>query len=285
MSGDIRTESKTVDKAQREGKKWLEKVMRLGFVAKGAVYITIGILAFQAAIGPGGRTTGSEGALMEIASQPFGQILLGIIAIGLLGLTLWYFVRGIYDIDNKGDDATGLAKRASSLGSGIGYGLLAVFAFRVWLGSGGGSGGDSTASWTARLMQEPWGRWAVGIAGLVIIGSGLYQFYAAYQAKFREKLRTAEMSETEQTWGTRAGQFGIAARGVVVIIIGTFFVQAALQYDPQEAGGLGEALQTLAQQPYGPWLLAVVALGLIAYGLFAALVLARYRRIYLHNNL
>jgi hypothetical protein len=280
MSKDLSRDEQanTLKKTEREGKEWLERLMRFGFVAKGVIYITIGLLAFRAAIGPGGQTTGSEGAIVEISQQPFGQILLALVAIGLLGLTLWYFARGVWDTENKGNDFKGLWKRASAIGSGIGYGLLALFAFQILLGTGGG-GGSSSAEWTARLMEQPWGRWLVGIVGLGVIGAGLAQFYHAYRAKFKEKLRSHEMSETEYTWGIRAGQFGIAARGVVIVIIGLFLVQAAVQYDPQEAGGLREALQTLAQQPYGPWALGIVALGLIAYGLFAAIVLAKYRRI------
>lgn len=263
----------------REGREWLEKLMRLGFLAKGVVYITVGILAVQLALGDGGEATGAQGALAEIGQQPFGQVLLGIIAVGLVGLTLWYFVRGGRDTDNEGDDASGLAKRAAYIAAGVGYGLLALVAFQILLGSGSGGNGNTIASWTAQIMQESWGRWLVAAAGLVVIGVGLYQFYRAYRARFRHKLRTHEMSRTEIKGGTWAGQFGIAARGVVVIVVGVFLLQAALQYDPQQAGGLGQALQALAQQPYGPWVLGIVALGLVAYGLFTAVVQTRYRRI------
>ena len=269
----------SIEKTVQNRSEGVEKLMRLGFAAKGVIYVTIGLLALQAAFGLGGQTTGSRGALVEIASQPLGQVLLGIVAVGLLGLTLWYIARGVPDIEGKGDDPRGLAKRAGAIGSGVGYALLAVFAFQILLGSSGGGDGPSKSDWTATLMEVPWGRWLVGLVGLVVIGTGLFQFYRAYQAKFREKINSSEMSGAESEWGTRAGQFGIVARGVVVIIIGVFLVNAAWQYDPQEAGGLGQALETLAQQPYGAWVLGVVAAGLIAYGLFAGLILARYRQI------
>jgi hypothetical protein len=116
--------------------------------------------------------------------------------------------------------------------------------------------------------------------GLVIIGIGLHACYLAYSAKFREKLNTAQMSHTEDTWITRVGRAGLGARGVVLLIIGWFFLRAARQADPGQSGGLDRALDTLASQPHGRWLLGMVAAGLIAYGIYA-LAEARYRRIYI----
>ena len=146
--------------------------------------------------------------------------------------------------------------------------------------SSGGSGGGGAQDWTARLMAQPFGRWLVGIVGAIVIAVGLYQFYRAYSAKFKEKLMLSRMSRTEETWATRTGRLGFAARGVVYAMIGWFLIQAALQSNPSQAGGLGRAFRELSSASYGPWLLGVVALGFIAYGVFA-LVLARYRRIYL----
>jgi hypothetical protein len=154
---------------------------------------------------------------------------------------------------------------------------LAVAAFQILMGSGGG--GNSASGLAAPIMQETWGRWLVGLIGLGVIAGGFFQFYRAYQVKFRDKLKQSEMSAEEIKWGTRAGRFGIAARGVVIVVIGFLLVQAAVQYDPQQAGGIAQALQTLREQPYGPWLLGAVSLGLVAYGLFVGIILTRYRRI------
>ena len=255
----------------------LKKLMRLGFVANGIVYITIGLLAMQAALGVGGQTSGTQGALRQIAAEPFGQFLLAVVALGFVGLAIWYVVRGVYDPDNAGDDAIGLGKRFGLVVAGLGYGALAYSAGRILLYRGAGS--NQPADWTAVVMQQPFGIWLIGLIGLIIFGVGLYQLYKAYQTKFRKKLKTGEMSATETEWGIRAGRMGIAARAVIFGIIGVFVVQAALQADPQQAGGVGQALQTLATQPYGPWLLGIVGLGLMAYGLYSAVFLARYRRI------
>jgi hypothetical protein len=257
---------------------WVERLARLGFAAKGIVYITVGVLATQAALGSGGATTDTQGAIATIGQQPFGRVLLGVLALGLLGHALWRFVEAAIDPERKGGDAKGIAKRIGYAVLGVVYVGLALTAVRLISGSGN-SGGGSTQDWTARLMAQPFGRWLVGLLGLIVLGVGLYQFYQSYSAKFREKLKLGEMSQTEQRWAIRSGRFGLAARGVVFGIIGGFLVQAALQYNPDKAQGLGGALQTLSQQRFGPWLLGIVAIGLIAYGLYM-LISARYRRIF-----
>lgn len=262
-------------------KNWLINLMRLGFMANGLVYLTIGILAFQAAVGAGGKTSGSQGALASIASQPFGQILLTVITIGLVGISIWYIIRGVLDPDDAGDDIKGMAKRFGLVVAGLGYSVLAFSAFRI-LTTARSGGGNQAADWTAVIMQQSYGKWIVSFVGIVIIGVGVYQLYKAYQTKFRQKLNLSQMSPTETKWGIRAGQVGIAARAIIFGIMGSFLVQAALQADPQQAGGVGKALQSVANQSYGSLLLGVIAFGLMAYGLYSAVVLARYRDIQLN---
>lgn len=257
---------------------WVERLARLGFAAKGIVYITIGVLATQAARGLGGATTDTRGAIETLGQQSFGRVLLGIIAVGMLGYALWCFVEAAIDPDRKGSSAQGIAQRLGYAGLGIIYVGLALTAVRLLMGSGD-AGGDATQGWTARLMAQPFGRWLVGLIGLGVIGFGLGQLYQAYTTKFREKLNMAQMSATEQTWAIRSGRFGLAARGVVFGIIGGFLIQAALQYNADKVQGLGGALEALTRQPFGPWLLGIVAAGLIAYGVYM-LVSARFRRIF-----
>ncbi len=256
---------------------WVEKLARFGYAAKGIVYAIVGLLAAQAAFGTGGRTTDARGALQTIVTQPFGQFLLALVAIGLLGYALWRFVQAFADPEHKGSDAKGIFQRIGSAISGFIYAGLALSAVQIIAGSGGG-GGNSTKDWTARLMSQPFGRWLVGIVGALTIGFGFYQLYKAFSRKFRRKLKLHEMSHSEEKWATRLGIFGLAARGIVFGITGIFLMQAARQSDPNQARGLGGALAALEQQPYGPWLLGIVALGLIAYGIYMG-VLARYGRI------
>lgn len=261
-------------------KSWLKRLMRVGFIANGIIYIVIGILAMQTAVGGDGQTTGKRGALTSLASQPFGRFLLGLIGVGFIGLMIWYFIRGYYDPDRKGTDASGIISRIGFSIAAVGYGGLAYSAFRTLTTNVSSGDSNRVADWTATLMQQPYGVLLVGLAGVIVIGIGAYQAYKAYATKFREKLKMSQMSPTETKWSIRTGRFGIAARAIVFFIIGSFLIKAALQANPQEAGGMAHALQELITQPYGPWLLGVVALGFIAYGLYSALVLARYRHLH-----
>lgn len=260
---------------------WVVWLGRFGFAAKGLVYIIIGVLAVQVAIGSGGQTTGPSGALSTIANQMFGQVLLIIVAVGLFGYALWRFIQAWKDPENEGSDAKGVIKRIGYGVSGLVYAFLGVEAIRIVMGTSSGGGGEQQAQdWTAMLLAQPFGQWLVGIVGAILIGTGCYQFYRAYSAKFQEKLKLNEMSATERTWAVRSGKLGFAARGVVYLIIGGFLIQAAWTQNSEEAGGIGQALRELAQQPYGPWLLGIVAAGLVAYGFFC-FILARYRYIFI----
>lgn len=258
---------------------WFERLARLGCVARGVVYFVVGLLAFQAAFGSGGKTTDSRGALATIVTQPFGKFLLGIITLGIIGYVLWRIVQAVLDPESPRTENSPkrLVQRIGYAVSALAYTGLALTAIKLIAGSSGGSG-NATQDWTAKFLQQPFGQWLVGLAGAVTIGVGLSHLYQAYKAKFRREFKLQEMSHTEQTWATRLGRFGIAARGIVFAIIGLFLVQAARRSDANEAKGLGGALAALAQQPFGPWILGLVALGLIAYGVYSVIE-ARYRRI------
>lgn len=257
----------------------MEKLARFGYVAKGVVYALIGVLAVLAAFSAGGgKTTGTSGALHTIASQPFGSVLLFLIGIGLFGYVIWRLIQAINDPEHKGDDAKGIGRRLGYAVSGLAYAGLAVNAILLAVGSGGGGGGSSKQDWTAKLLQQPFGQWLVGIVGAFFIGMGIYRIYEAYKTKFRKQLKLAEMDNKKQDWLVQISRFGVAARGVIFIILGFFFIQAGRQSDANEVKGLDGVLQTIAQQPFGKILLVIVALGLVAYGVYL-FVQAKYRRI------
>lgn len=258
---------------------WVERLARFGYVSKGVVYGIVGLLAAQAAFGAGGRTTDTKGALQEIVAQPFGRILLSIVAVGLIGYVLWRFVQAIKDPENKGTDAKGIAQRLGYAINGLIYSGLAFSAVGIVLGSSNGGNNDSTEDWTGFLLEQPFGQLLVAIVGVFIFGVGFYQFYKAFTAKFHQKLNLINLSDTEKKWVIGISRFGLAARGIVFCVIGFFLIQAARQSDASKARGLGQALQALAEQPYGPWILGSVAFGLIAYGIYMV-IQARYHRVF-----
>jgi hypothetical protein len=273
LSEDAKLHAKdTVRRAQP----WMERLARLGYATEGAVYALIGLLAAGAAFGTGGRATGQHGTFEVVAESPFGSVLLGLIAIGFLGYALWRSVQAIADPDKEGADVKALGKRVGYGVSAFVYAGLAFSAVGLILGTA--SDGRSPDDWTALLLSWPLGQLLAVSIGAAVIGVGLHELYQAYKAGFLEYLNLGEMGEKARKWIVRWGRLGIAARGIVFGVVGTFLIRAALEYDPQQARGLGGALQTLAQQPFGPWLLGAVAFGLIAYGLFM-LGVARYRRI------
>lgn len=266
--------------ATRQVEPWIERFARVGYAAKGVVYVVIGVLAAQAAFGAGGRTTGSRGALQTIVAQPFGKVMLAVVALGLFGYVAWRIVAAVTDAEGKGSDAKGIATRAAHAGRALVYASLALSAVRLLRGVGGGdAGGDAAAEgWTARLMDVPFGRWLAGLVGAGVIAYGLYQLYRAYATDLRKHLNLSSLSAAATEWVVRFARFGVAARGVVFGVIGWFLIRAATEANANRASGLGEALASLEHRPYGAWLLGLVALGLIAYGLYQ-LANARYRRI------
>ena len=254
---------------------WIERFARIGFAAKAVLYAIVGGLALRAALGTGGRTTGSRGALETLVRQEWGAIALVVMALGLFGYAAWRIAEAILDPERKGHDAKGIALRVSFAARGLFHAALGVQAIR--LATGGAVSGDQSAeSLTANAMQAPMGRWLVAAAGLCIAGYGLYQLYRAWKAKLSRQLDLSRLSREAGSWVIKVCRLGIGARGVVFAIIGGFLVRAGLDRNASEAADTGEALRAIGQQPLGTWLLALVATGLIAYAVYEA-VQARYR--------
>lgn len=277
MNGKAIPDTAEMRAAVEQARRWVEPLGRVGFAAKGLIYVLVGGLAALAAAGAGGETTGSAGALRRIAQLPFGRVLLGVIALGLVGYAVWRFIQCYTDTENKGNGPKGLALRAGYAVSGVIHLGLAGSAALLARSAQQASGQSSTQHGTAWLLSQPFGQWLVGAVGAVVIGVGVYQFYLAYSVHFRKHLKLGEMSRVEETWAVRVGRAGFAARGVVLCVTGALVLLAAIRTDPSDAKGLEGSLQMLERQTYAPWLFGLVALGLVAYGLFQ-FVLARYRR-------
>ncbi|HEV2591466.1 MAG TPA: DUF1206 domain-containing protein [Gaiellaceae bacterium] len=247
---------------------------RAGFVARGLVYALVGALAVCLAVGLGGKATNQQGALETVDRQPFGHVLLIAIAAGLAGYALWRLVRAIL---GRGPEAgrDSVIDRVAGAGSGIFYALLAYGTVQI---IGGSRPSSSVPKKTAGVFAWPGGRWAILIAGLVMIGVGLYQGYRAVTAEFLEDAKTGEMSEGTQHAFTTVARIGHLARMVVFSLVGLFLVVAAVQYDPKKAEGLGGVLGRLLREPGGNALMGVVAAGLVAFGLYS-MADARYHRL------
>jgi hypothetical protein len=257
---------------------WIEKLARFGFVAKGVVYVLLGILAVMAAIGQGSSKQANRNGVLElIFEQPFGRILAILLVIGIIGYAIWRFIEAIKDPYHEGSDSKGIVKRIGYFVSGLVYTGFALSIIKLLAGSGSGSS-NSRQTLTAKVLQMDAGPFLVILAGAIIIIVGFVQFYKAYKTKFTKHLNTQSLSSNEKEWVTRIGRIGYAARGIVWLIIGYFVVRAGIESDASQVKSSQGVFSFLEQLSYGQWILLAVAIGVVAYGVFQ-FVKARYYQI------
>ena len=262
--------------AKDDARSWVEPAARAGYAAKGVVYLIVGVLAAQAALGQG-RVGDSSDAFGAILEQPLGRVLLGAVALGLLCYAIWRIVTAVADTEGKGREPKGLAIRAGYAGRALIYGALAVEAARLVMrdASGGGGGGGAAEHWSARLMALPAGRWILALVAAAIAAYGVYQIVRAVTSDVQKHMRLHDLDASSARWAVRTSRFGIAARGAIFVMVGWLVAQAALSASAQQAGGTEDALRAF-QSAQSPWVLGIIALGLIAYALHQFLN-ARYR--------
>jgi uncharacterized protein DUF1206 len=253
-----------------------EALARAGFVARGVVYGIIGILAIKLAIGSGGKTTDQTGALKTLANQPFGNVLLILVAIGLAGYSLWRLAHAVVGHGPERSDSG--FDRVAALGSGVTYGAMCAVAVGLLIGSGRTSGSGHTSKAAAGVLGWPAGTWLVGCAGAVFIGIALYQVYRGLSQDFVKDAKTEKMGHATRRSYEALAIVGHLARAVVFGLVGIFLIKAAIEFDPNKAVGLDGALAKLAHQSYGSILLGIVAAGLVAFALYS-FADARYRKI------
>ena len=249
----------------------MEALTRYGYGVRGLIYIVMGLLALQVTLGKGGALASPQGAIAVIGKQPAGMILLWIVLLGLISYSLWGVVRAVMDPLHKGHDAKGLIARAGYLASAFGYAILIIPTYGYITGASKTANGSQTQKFITTLMATPWGRWAIGILGLVVVIAGFYQIYQGLSAGFERQFHTYTLTPKEVKLVTGVGRFGTVARGVVLAIVGGLFGLAAYQANPSQQVGMDTALATILHQPYGVWLLGIVALGLIAFGIYSML--------------
>jgi hypothetical protein len=253
------------------------KVVLVGWAAKGVVYLTLAYLVLQMAFGSSSEEASTTGALQFIASQTPGKIALVVLGLGLLA----YAVGRILEVTTLAGPGIETKDKVEAGVLAAIYTALAITAFGIvgiGGGGGGGGGGGKEKQGSAFLLGLPGGRWIVGALGLAVIAFGAFQAYKGIQQKFLPTLRTGEMSSGLRAATTKIGTAAYVTKGLILALLGYFFISSAVKYDPQEAKGLDAALQEVAQESWGTVVLALVALGLLAYAAFAFLE-SRYRRV------
>ena len=260
----------------KETKPIVRRFARFGYMTIGIVYGMIGVLAALAAFGPGGEMTGTSGVLQSIAKMPLGEFALWVIGIGLFGYIIWNFIKVFKDPDNVGTDTKGIIIRTGYFIRGVIYANLAFVAIKLASHTGNAGGGNAEKTISAKLMEQPFGVWLVGLVGFIIIGYGAYELYNGIKEKFMAEFKTSEMNDMERNVARIAGKMGLISRGIVLSMMGFFFIRSAITNNPDESKGLGGALTELAGQPFGKLLLAIVAIGVILYGVYQ-IILGRYQ--------
>lgn len=242
----------------------LESLARLGYASKAVVYAIIGVLAVLTALNRGGRVTDTSGALRVVMTQPFGQILLGVLAVGLCGYAIWRLLDALLDPDREGVSAGGLVTRIGNAVRGCIYGALGLEAFRLLRGLSGSKGNEARL-YTARILDLPLGELLLGILGAIVAIYGASQLLDSIRGKRDAKL---DMSCFSRDWRSpleNISRFGVGVRGGLIATLGFFLVRAAWTHDPSEAAGQRESMLQLGRLVEGRWFLALLAAGVLAY--------------------
>ena len=246
---------------------------RIGLVAYGITYLLVAWLALHVAFG-GGERTDQSGAFSTIAAQPFGRVLLWVLVVGFVAVALWRLEQTIFASAGVQDSKEQIKKRVESGARAAIFIGLAVIAGRTAAGGGGSSSGQEA---TAGVLGWPGGQFLVGLVGLVLVAVAAVKVKHGWEKKFLEDMDLPSDQHARRLV-ERLGQVGSVAKGISLGLIGSLVVVAAVRFDPAQANGLDPALKALAGQPYGMFLLAAVALGLAAYGVFCFFD-AKYHRV------
>lgn len=255
--------------ARRAGNsKYVDWLARAGFAARGVMYVLIGILAIEVAFGNSGNQADQSGAVRLVGQTPLGGVLLWLLVIGFAGMALWRLSEALFG--GSGPDGRKASKRVLAMFKAVLYGFIAFGILKYALGLGAPkSSNKQSADLTSTAMREPGGRILVGIVGLVLIGAGAWLAWQAFQRKFLADLRTGEMSQPTRKAVTFVGQAGGIARGAVFAAAGLFVLIAAVTAKAHQAKGMDATLRAFTKTPAGPWLLVLVALGLVLFGMYS----------------
>ncbi len=251
---------------QAQDSDWLDKAAAVGLVAFGVIHLLIGWLAVQLALGDREGSASSSGALQQLAEQPFGKVLVWLVAVGMFLMVVWKGIDAAVGYREEQDDKKRLRKRLVAAGKAVVYAVIAVSAATVATGSGSSGGG--TDSTTAKLMDLPGGQVIVVAIGLGIAGVGVALLVMAYKESYLKRIDAEGQSGNTGTAYRWLGRVGHVAKGIALGIVGGLFVYAGVTHEANKSGGLDQALKEVLDQPFGPVLLGLMGLGFAAYGLF-----------------
>ena len=255
----------------------VERLTRLGYAVKGFLYLAIGFTAIAGAMGKSKTPADQIGAIASLTKQPYAEPVLWIVLIGLVGYSLWGVTRAILDPFHKGSDLKGLLARGGYLISAATYASFAIATYQILQGTRHGSSTNNLVQMVGKVMNMPMGRWIVGAIGLAAVAAGLYQVYSGIKKDFEKTFDPYALDAEQRRVAVQVGRFGMIARGIVFAITGGFLVLAAYQANPGSAKGFDGAFRFLAHQPYGLYLLGIIAAGLMAFGIYSLMSAAWFR--------
>jgi hypothetical protein len=253
---------------------WKKQLARTGLVSKGVVYCLLGMLAFMAAFEISGQSddkADKQGVFQFVQERTGGNIILALIAVGLLCYSTWRVAEAVTSNGTK----KSMGKRIRYLFSGMIYLSLAFYAVKMLVGKKDSEGKNSTQEMVAALLDKPFGQWLVGIVALSIAAVGIYQAYYGISEKYKKHVTGLKLHSASSAMLLRSGKIGYVSRALVWLLIAFLLMKAALHSNSKEAGNTGNAFHFLETSPYGSYLLGILALGLICYGIFN-FIRARY---------
>lgn len=247
--------------------KVMQVLGRFGDICYGVIHLVVAILAVRLVFGRPGHEVDQKGAVATIAAEPFGEVVLWFVAIGLVAFAIWQLLMATTGFGYVEDKSGRIRKRIGAGGRGIAVLFIAVSTFRLLVSSSAGkSGNGESQTFTAKLMSVTGGRLLVGAVGIGIVVAAAVIAWRGIKRTFVQDLDLSRVSPKSARLTELLGEVGFAAKGVGYAIVGVLVLVAAIQFNPKRAVGLDGALRTLAGQPLGIGLLVVVALGLACYG-------------------
>ncbi len=252
---------------QAEQSDWLDHVARAGLVTFGLVHVVVGWLAVQLALGDREGSTSTSGAIHELAQQPFGGVLVWLVAVGMYLLALWQADEAL--LGHRDSDGVDLVRhRLTSLGRSVVYAVIATSALKVAIGEGSGGSEKATDSTTAKLMDLPAGQVLVGLVGVAILVVGGALIYVGVSDRFLKSIDVKGQRGVTGSAYAWLGRVGHVAKGAALGVVGALFGYAAVTHEAHKSGGLDQALTEVLDQPFGPALLAAMGIGFICFGVY-----------------